>query len=65
MDAEHLRAWREHRGLTVSELAGAVGVGKSYISEIEHDTKPGSLKVRRLIATALRVDLDDLERPTA
>lgn len=60
-----IKVWREHRGLTVARLAAAAGVGKSYISEIEHDTKPGSLKVRRRIAAALRVDLDDLERPAA
>ena len=31
-----LRAWREHRGLTVSALAERIGFQKGYISSIEH-----------------------------
>jgi transcriptional regulator with XRE-family HTH domain len=56
-----LRVWREHRGLTQQALADAAGVGKSYISQLEAGTKTGAIGTLRAIASALRVDLDDLE----
>ncbi len=55
-----LRVWREHRGLTQQALADAVGVGKSYISQLESGNKTGSLDVLRALASALNLDLDDL-----
>lgn len=55
-----LRVWREYRGLTQETLAQAIGVGKSYISQIEAGKKPGSAKVLKALATALSLDVDDL-----
>jgi DNA-binding XRE family transcriptional regulator len=55
-----LRVWREYRGLTQETLAQAVGVGKSYISQIEAGKKPGSAKVLKALASALSLDVDDL-----
>lgn len=62
---EPIRVWREHRRMTQTALALAVGCSPSYLNEIEKSIKPGSLKIRRGIAAALEVDLDDLEGPAA
>jgi len=58
--ASPLRVYREHRGLTLQALADRIGVGKSYLSQIETGRKNGSLKVMGACAAALDVDLDDL-----
>ncbi len=58
--ASPLRVYREHRGLTLQALADRIGVGKSYLSQIETGKKTGSLEVIRACAAALDVDLDDL-----
>lgn len=55
-----VRVWREHRGLTLAQLADQAGVGTSYISEIETKKKPGSVHALRALAQALKVDLGDL-----
>ncbi len=61
LDGEHpLRVWRDLRGLTQAALAEASGVNRVYIAEIEGRKKPGSVKALRALATALRLDLDDL-----
>lgn len=61
LDGEHpLRVWRDYRGLTQAALAEASGVNRVYIAEIEGRKKPGSVKALRALASALRVDLDDL-----
>lgn len=58
---EHpLKIWREYRGLTQETLGTAVGVSKSYISQIEASSKIGSAKVLKALAEALIVDIDDL-----
>lgn len=55
-----LRVWREHRGLTQQALADAVGLGKSYLSQLESGTKTGTITTLRALAQALQLDLDDL-----
>lgn len=58
---EHpLRVWRDFRGMTQGALAEQVGVGKSYISQIEAGKKAGSATVLAALAKALAVDVDDL-----
>jgi hypothetical protein len=58
---EHpVRVWREHRGLTLTQLAHAAGVPQSYVSEIETKKKPGSTRALKRLASVLEVDLDDL-----
>lgn len=58
---EHpVRIWRDHRGLTLAQLAERANVGTSYISEIETSKKPGSAQTLKALARALQVDLDDL-----
>lgn len=55
-----VRVWRTHRGLSLDELAGAVGRSKKYIGDIESGRRNGSLPTLLAIAQALRIDLDDL-----
>jgi DNA-binding XRE family transcriptional regulator len=58
---EHpIRVWREHRGMTGLWLAEHAGVSRTYLSEIEHGEKPGSVKALAAIARVLGVTLDDL-----
>ncbi len=38
--ASPLRVYREHRGLTLQALADRIGVGKSYLSQIETARRP-------------------------
>lgn len=60
-NGEHpLRVWREHRGLTGTQLAALSGVPQSYISEIETGRKPGSFEAMVKLARALTISLDDL-----
>lgn len=55
-----VRVFRAYRKLTVSELAAAAGISQPYLSDIENGKKTGSVAVLKRIATALKVDLDDL-----
>lgn len=58
--ANPVRTWRRHRGLTMRDLAAAAGIASTYLSEIETGKKTGSPTTLRALATALRVDMDDL-----
>jgi DNA-binding XRE family transcriptional regulator len=61
LDGENkIKVWRMHRGLTQQALAEACGVSKPYVSQLEANTRLASQAVLRKLATALRVDLDDL-----
>ncbi|WP_349435178.1 helix-turn-helix transcriptional regulator [Pararhizobium sp. A13] len=63
IDGENpIRVWREHRGLSAKKLAEMSGISAAYLSELETGKKDGSLSVFKSIATALRLDLDDLVR---
>ncbi|MFQ5763602.1 MAG: helix-turn-helix domain-containing protein [Rhodospirillales bacterium] len=55
-----VRVFRDYRGMKAARLAAAVGISRSYLSEIENGAKPGSARVLRRIADALGVDLDHL-----
>ncbi|MFG1300718.1 helix-turn-helix transcriptional regulator [Xanthobacter sp. V3C-3] len=61
IDGENkVRVWREHRGLTGKQLAEAAGTAPATLSQIEKGVRTGSVEMLRKIATALRVDLDDV-----
>lgn len=49
----HLRAWREFRGLTLAELAEAVGTNSNMIGYLESGERSLSLKWLRRLAPAL------------
>ena len=55
-----IRVWREHRGMTGRDLADAVDVRQSYISQIETGKREGTIDVLRRIALALEITLADL-----
>ncbi|MEP3436129.1 MAG: helix-turn-helix domain-containing protein [Hoeflea sp.] len=55
-----IRTFRKYRGMTGTDLAKAAGISQPHLSEIETRRKAGSVDVLKRIATALRVDLDDL-----
>lgn len=58
---EHpVRAWREHRAMTLARLATAAGMQQGYLSEIETGRKPGSVRAYRALAEALGVAIEDL-----
>jgi transcriptional regulator with XRE-family HTH domain len=60
---ETVRALREARGLRVGELADALGVSHSYISQIESGNKPLPPRRVRDFAAALGVRPAALVRP--
>lgn len=55
-----IRVWREHREMTGQQLADAVDIQQSYISQIETGKREGTVDVLRRIAAALGITLDDL-----
>lgn len=55
-DEPPLRVWREHRGMSSTELADAVGVTVAHISKIEAGKGDPSLPLLRKLARALQVD---------
>lgn len=52
--------WREHRGMSLAELARQINRSQGYLSDIEKRKKPGSLEIMREIADALKVDVRDI-----
>ena len=62
LDGGHpVRAWREHRGLTLQALADAAGVSKPYVSQIEGGKRAGTAATLRKLAKVLLVPLDALQ----
>ncbi|ARK04399.1 hypothetical protein B8281_06240 [Cellulosimicrobium sp. TH-20] len=63
--AAQIRALRAERGLSLSALAAAAGVGKGSLSEIEHGARNPTLATLYALAGALGVPLATLlaERP--
>lgn len=55
-----LRVWREHRGLSASELAERAGLSQAFVSQIETGKREGSLASMSALARALGITLDDL-----
>ena len=57
-----LRVWREHRGLTQSQLGEAAGVAQSMVAMIECGDRRGTVDTLVSIARVLKIELDDLTR---
>ncbi|MYE31124.1 MAG: helix-turn-helix transcriptional regulator [Chloroflexi bacterium] len=55
-----VRAFRDHRGLTLRDLAERADISPSYLSEIEHGRKPGAVAVLTRVADALGTSIDAL-----
>jgi ribosome-binding protein aMBF1 (putative translation factor) len=58
--ASPIRAWREHRGLSQTELARAAGIAETQLTEIEAGTRTPTPAALRRLAWALRACVDDL-----
>ncbi len=55
-----LKVWSEHRQLSQAELARLSGVNRVQIIDIEAGRKTGSATTLRKLATALKVDIEDV-----
>jgi len=55
-----VRVWREHRRMTIKALADAAGLTQPYLSQIETGKREGTIEIFKKLATALRVDVDDI-----
>jgi len=55
-----LRVWREYRGLNLAGLSSQVGIGLSYLSEIERGRRQGSGRLWGKLARALEVNIEDI-----
>ena len=52
-----LRAWREHRGMTLQALADAAGISAPYICQIEGGKRAGTTATLKKLAAALGLPL--------
>ena len=55
-----LRVWREHRCLSLQELAERTGTSSAHLGRLEQGDEPASLEELHRMAVALGVALDDL-----
>ena len=55
-----VRAWREHKRLTLQALADDAGLSKAYLSQIECGKRAGSAVTLKKIARALKVPVGAL-----
>lgn len=55
-----IRAWREHLGLTLEEVAGKMGVAKSTLSQMEQPGKSPRRTTLERIATAMGLQWEQL-----
>jgi hypothetical protein len=58
-----ITVWREHRGMTLRALAEAAGIDPGYLSQLENGKRAGPVATIKKLATALRLDFDDLIQP--
>jgi DNA-binding XRE family transcriptional regulator len=58
--AQPLKAWREHRGITQTELASRSAVARDLIAQIETKKKKGSVRTLDRLACALCIPIEAL-----
>ncbi len=58
--ANPIRAWREHRGLTIKSLAQSAGIASAYLSQLETGQRGGTIETMKSLASVLKVTIDDL-----
>jgi len=61
--ARPIRAWREHRGISLNALADAAGIESSRLAQLDVGAKAAADELQRL-AQALQVQADDLTDPS-
>ena len=57
---KNIRSFRKKSALSQIDLAVAVGIDRSYLSEIENGHRNFTIMLLQNIATALSVSLEDL-----
>lgn len=63
-DGTHpVRAWREHKGMTVHTLAAAAGVSAAYVSQIESGKRSGTTATLKKLAAGLELPVGLLLLP--
>lgn len=55
-----IKAYREYRKLTQSDLADKVSTTKQYISQLESGERKGTMQILKKIAKCLKVSLEDI-----
>lgn len=55
-----IKVWRNYRGLSQQQLAGAIGISTGYLSQLEKNKRTGTMEVLLSIAKALDITLDDI-----
>jgi DNA-binding XRE family transcriptional regulator len=55
-----VKVWRDHRGLTLRELAAKVDISPAYLSQIEGGSRDGTFDTMKKIAAALGITVDEL-----
>ena len=55
-----VKVFRDHRGMTQKQLAGAAGINPLCLSQIERGVRTGSARTLSALAEALGVNVDDL-----
>ena len=60
--AQNVRERREALGMTQQALGDRVGVGRSYIAQIERGSKVPSMYMGKMLAEALGCGVEDLLR---
>ena len=58
--ASPIRAWRDHRGLSLQALADTAAVDVSRLTELESGARRGTRAELRRLARALGTEVDDL-----
>lgn len=58
VDGEALRACRKGKGLSITDLAGLVGVHRSYVSKIERGDRGAAVHPRIVKAIAEQLETD-------
>ena len=58
--ATPLKAWRDHKGLTLQALAEATGLSRAFLSQIESGKRTGSAATLKKLAVALGVPVGAL-----
>lgn len=56
-----LRAWRDYRALSLSELAALAHVDRQSIHRIEHGQQSPQPRTRRKLAKALHIAVEHIE----
>lgn len=61
MKVPRLREWRERRAMTQAELGELAGISQNAVSKMENGVRGAQPRTARRLATALRIDVGELQ----